>query len=283
MAQNVTVGFEKHLLGRYLAELRDAAGMSLAQAGDAWEFNKNKVDAWEAGLWSRARETDLVSLLAVYGVDPKSNEKGALCLELMRAAKATKWYKPYVRNLDGAFPSLDSSASSIISYQQTVIPGALQAPRYIQELNSVPTRPKHEVVDEGVVHFRIQRQQHLAEREVQQTHIIEEAALGRARALGTSIWEEQAHHINEIVRESQGRVAVHVLPTDGIFIYTGSFMVWDFRDPVPYSIAYSEAGLVSQYMDDPDVLQLKRDVYQKLLGASLPTKDSMNLIMKGIA
>lgn len=277
--EHVMVGVEKHLLGRRLFKLRDGLKLSLNEVGQAW-YNKNKVQAWENGQWKLARESDLIQLLNFYGVT--SPEEVNSYVELLKAAKRPEWYRKYSRTLDGAFPALEESATRISSYQNVVIPGQLQTPGYTGQLERmVLQRSWQEVTRESYSEFRAERQKRLFAREVDLTFILEESVIRRGRRLGSPVWDEQATKIRDLSAEHQ-RLSVHVLPADQILSHTGNFLVWDYSNPLAHSIAYSEAGLAADYVDDPEQVAYVKRAFQRLLGAALPMEESMNIIMEGV-
>lgn len=275
----VMVGVEKHLLGRRLFKLREGLKLSLSEVGQLW-YNKNKVQAWENGQWKLARESDLIQLLGVYGVT--SPEEVASYVELLKAAKRPEWYRKFSRSLDGAFPALEESATRISSYQNVVIPGQLQTPGYHIHLpHMVLQRHGKRTTREDFNEFRAERQKRLFAREVDLMFILEESVIRRGRTLGPEVWDEQATKIRDLSAEHPN-LSVHVLPADQVLSHTGSFLVWDFSNPLAYSIAYSEAGLEADYVDDPGQVAYVKRAFQRLLGASLPLEESMNIIMKGV-
>lgn len=277
------VTLEKHVLGTKLAELRESRGMSLAEAAERWGWNKNKVDLWEKGIWKRAKVHDLVMLLAVYGL--RSETETAPYVNLLRAASAPEWFAHQARALDGAFPSLEGRAQETLAFSPVAIPGLLQSPEYARSLRRMVLQPPEELqaawTEQDIIDFRLERQKKVFAGRPQApvTLVVGEDAVRRGQAM-PDVWPEQARHIRDLVEEHP-QLHVHVLPVKAVATHTGHFIVWDFKEPWEIGIAYSEAGILAQYVDDPERVTYLRQAFLRLLGESLGPEESINMIMEG--
>ncbi|MEW1724222.1 helix-turn-helix transcriptional regulator [Streptomyces sp. NPDC093109] len=251
-----------------LKELRERAGLSLADVGTRVEINQGSLSRVENG--ERGTTPLLVNaLLNCYGVeDPAIRED---ILDLVRAdrAQSKPWWRKYSTVLsptryDG-YLTLEANAVSLRSYEPLLLPGLLQTPAYAEALITgmrLDLAPRQIT---SLVEVRLERQRERleGERPTKLWAIIEESVLMR-RIGSPEAMREQLRRLLDT--EAMPHVTVQLLPAavgahPGLY---GPFVVMGFSDPSsdlvwlenPQNSVYLEAREdVDAYADSFDHLR----------------------------
>src|SRR6516162_10562707 len=149
-------------LGAQLRRLREARGLTTAQAAEVIRATHSKVSRLERGR-STPRQRDVADLLTLYGVtDEAEREK---LLVLARQARAPGWWQRYSDILPKwleLYIGLEQAASVIRTYEVQFVHGLMQTEDYARAviLLSTAHAPAEEI--DRRVSLRMQRQQLLA-------------------------------------------------------------------------------------------------------------------------
>src|SRR6266568_4588998 len=226
------------ILARQLQALREKAGMSYEQAGEAIyssEWTIRRMERAEGGL----KPLTVKSLLMAYGVtDP--GEIGAF-LALARDATKPGWWHSY----DDVLPSwfriavgLEESAALIRAYQPQVVPGLLQTEGYIRAITAASFPAASGEFTERAVALRLARQHLLTRPEPPQYWVVLDETVPaqsqcgglsadfageRACLAGSPSWAVSSARSTWLRRHSRRRFL-----TTGI---TGLFRQWGARLP----------------------------------------------------
>src|ERR1700678_40256 len=147
------------ILSRQLQALREKAGMSYQQAGDAIcssEWTVRRMERAEGGF----KALTVKSLLTAYGITD-SREIDAF-LALARQAGTPGWWHSYDDILPTWFRTavgLEEAATLIRAYEPQVIPGLLQTEGYIRAITAASFPAAASDFTERTVALRLARQQ----------------------------------------------------------------------------------------------------------------------------
>jgi transcriptional regulator with XRE-family HTH domain len=146
------------VLGARLRRLREAAGVSCEDAGQAIRGSASKISRLELGR-SGFKIRDVADLLTLYGVTEDAER--AIMLALAEHANAANWWQEYAEVVPcwlEQYLELEQAASLIRTYQVQVIPGLLQTEDYSRAIVRLgrPDAPEAEV--ERRVELRMARQ-----------------------------------------------------------------------------------------------------------------------------
>ncbi|MEV6983904.1 helix-turn-helix transcriptional regulator [Sphaerisporangium sp. NPDC051017] len=262
-------------LGKQLRELREAAGLTLKDAGDLLQRDASTISRVEAGIYP-ARSTDVVALLGFYGVADERQRDGLV--RLSQDAWQSGWWDAYADDVhlgivDNAW--LESRAEGIRSFDAMVVPGLLQTRDYMDAIMRAADAESSEEQIRRWIEFRLIRQQVLASNLPHLVMVLDESVLRRPVG-GSRIMRAQLERLVNVAR--QPNVEIRVLPqSSGAHASPdGSFKVYDLREPYP-TVAYvsSPAGAIYAEAEQARRLMLKFDAISR---DSLPSEKSVEFI-----
>ncbi|PPJ17710.1 XRE family transcriptional regulator [Nocardia nova] len=271
-------------LGRYLRELRQGSGLTIAELARRIERGATTVQRLETGTADRIRLWDVDAICQVCGADETTTEalKG-----LAQQGNSKSWWHQYGDlipvNFD-VYMGLESSAAKLTSFAE-LVPGLLQTAEYAHTLSRLahPAEPDSEIGRR--VEMRTRRQVLITKKaaplpiEV----ILEESALHRV--VGTRrVMGVQLRHLADMGTRSN--ISVRVLPfSAGVPLgdLTGPFIILDFDQPtserpVEPSVVYAEGYTGAMYFDDAEVVERYRQAHARLRKVALDEQDSRKLL-----
>ncbi|MEV5412915.1 helix-turn-helix transcriptional regulator [Thermopolyspora sp. NPDC052614] len=261
-------------LGRQLRELREAAGLTLREAGTYIQRDGGTISRFEAGIYP-ARTPDVSALLDLYGVANPSHRAA-----LMRLA-ADVWqegwwdnYREELPNLIIDYAWLESRASRIRSFDAVVIPGLLQTPAYMEA-------SMREVVGDDApravgLQFRKERQNLLDRPEPPQLEAILDECLLCRETGGAAVLKDQLCHLVEL--SGRPNIDIRVLPfaAGAHSSPEGAFRIFDMSEPYPEA-AYIDTPVGGLYVETEGVRRLILR-YDCIRQRSLDPSQSIKLI-----
>ncbi|MFC7386872.1 helix-turn-helix domain-containing protein [Sphaerisporangium rhizosphaerae] len=263
-------------LGKQLRELREAAGLTLKEAGDFLQRDASTISRLEAGIYP-ARPGDVEALLGLYGISHERQRDGLV--RLSREAWQNGWWDAYAGDVghgivDNAW--LESRAKQIRSFDALVIPGLLQTRDYMDAvMRAADWRSSEEQIARWI-EFRLIRQQVLAASVPGLVVVLDEAVLRRTVG-GREVMRAQLGRLTETAKQSH--VEIRVLPqASGAHASPdGAFKIYELPEPYP-AIAYvsSPAGVIYVEAEEAERLMLKFDA---ICRDSLGSEESLDLIV----
>lgn len=259
-------------LARELLRLRAAKGLTVdavskeaRRRSPAQKWSAAKVTRIENRKVQRIRETDLLTLLDVYGVTDPTDR--ASLVSLAAEASRTGWWVGYRDEFGAAaYIDLETEATELRTYQLGFVPGLLQTPGYARAVieGSGVTDPGE--IDRRV-EARMMRRTLLDRPDAPRlTAIIDEAALAKAP---DAVLDEQIRHLL-VPRPS---VDVRIVP-DRAGLHpalSGSFVVMVFpHDP---SLVYLEQSISGLFLEEEPEIEHYDEVFSAVLDIALsPTE-----------
>jgi len=240
------------ILSRQLQALREKAGMSYQQAGEAIyssEWTIRRMERSEGGL----KPLTLKSLLMAYGITDKSEIDAFLALA--RQAGTPGWWHSYDDILPAWFRTavgLEEAATLIRAYEPQVIPGLLQTQGYIRAITAASFPAATDDFSERAVALRLARQQLLHRPDPPGYWVVlDETAL--RRPIGSRhVMRDQIEHL--IAAAQQPGITIQVIPFAAGWhpaLY-GMFWIFRFPDAQLPDIVYSEALTGANYLSKPE-------------------------------
>jgi transcriptional regulator with XRE-family HTH domain len=240
------------ILGAQLRRLREAAGITRADAGYTIRGSESKISRLELGRVG-FKERDVADLLTLYGVG--EGEERAQFLALARQANAPGWWHRYADLLPTWFETyigLEQAASVIRTYELQFVPGLLQTADYARAVTRLGHTDPVEV--ERRVELRMRRQELLtAVAAPTLWAVIDEAALRRPLG-GPELSRAQLTHLIEM--SELPNVSLQIVPFSygGHAAAGGSFSLLRFPEPDLPDVVYIEQLSSALYLDKrPDV------------------------------
>ncbi|MEU1983824.1 helix-turn-helix transcriptional regulator [Nocardia sp. NPDC019395] len=271
-------------VGRYLRDLRQGAGLTIAEVSRRIERGATTVQRLETGAADRIRLWDIEAICRVCGADETTIDalKG-----LAQQGNNKSWWHQYgdliPLNFD-VYMGLEAAARKLTSFQE-LVPGLLQTPDYARTLTRLahPSEPDGEIARR--VELRGRRQIMLTKKNdpVLFDVVVDESVLHRV--IGSRrIMEAQLRHLADI--GTRANIDIRILPFGaGIPLgdLTGPFMILDFEDlaegtPIEPPVVYAEGYTGDMYFEDPEVIDQYRNAHADLRRVALTVQDSRQLL-----
>src|SRR5260370_2504617 len=239
-------------VGAHLRRLREASGITPAQAGDAIRATHSKISRLERGR-TGAKQRDVADLLTLYGVTDEAEREGLL--DLARQASTPGWWQQYHDILPRWFEmyvGLEKAASMIRTYEVQFVHGLMQTEDYARAVILIANAhaPAEEI--DRRVSVRMKRQQLLTQPDAPELWaVLDEAALRRPPN-GRKVMRAQLEHllqITELPNVTLQIVPFHVGPHAAA---GGPFTILRFSEPDVPDVVYLEQLNSALYLDQPD-------------------------------
>lgn len=241
--------------------------MTLVAVADALEVNQGSLSRIETG---KRGTTPLLAkaLLDCYGVTDRAVREDVLDLVRADMAQRNTWWRKYSAVLNttqyGGYLALESSATTLCSYQPQLMPGLLQTEEYARQVITAMRVDLDPKGIEALVAVRMARQKLLEGVDAPKLWaVIDESAVRRV-ASQPAVLKEQLEHLLDV--SPRPNVTLQFLPFDVGFhpaLY-GSFMLMGFPEPNPdlvwvenltNSVCFEGAADVERYTEVFDHLR----------------------------
>lgn len=263
-------------VGQQLRELREAAGLTLKEAGEYIQRDASSVSRMEAGVYP-AKVPEVLAYVNLCGVD-SPRDRDAL-VQLAHDAWQKGWWDGYVGDVAGELVDriwLETRATETRTFQLAVVPGLLQTRDYAESvIRAWGPRASQEQIERWV-EFRMNRQQILTSEEpARLTAVLDEAVLRRTIG-GRHVMRDQLFHLADVA--TAPNIDVRVLPSSAGAHASpdGSFEIFEMAEPYPL-VGYVETPVGAICVEADDAQQLA-DRYDWLQKAALEGDASAALI-----
>lgn len=265
-------------VGTELRRLREAAGVTTAQAAEMLSCSPAKISRIENGIVS-VRVVDLRLLLDRYGdQDP---EHRAYLERLARESNKHGWWQDYGDTIPpyyADFIGLETDASYIKTWEATIVPGLLQTPEYARAVMLANPAMISPDKLENSISIRLERQARLE----QGTDVRLDAVIWEA-ALITTVGSDEIQHgqlgrLLELM--DRPNISVQVLPLEAgdKANMSGSFVMFSFGREQSVSTVFVETLTSSQYLERDQELRGYTLVFDALRSAALsPAASAMRI------
>jgi len=270
------------VLGAQLRRLREAAGITRAQAGYVIRGSESKMSRLELGRVG-FKKRDVADLLTMYGVHDE-RERAQLLAMAEEANKPGWWYR-YNDLLPSWFTDyvgLEESASRIQTLELQFVPGLLQTEEYARE---VASHGRKEWVTEEVerrIALRMQRQRILTRPNPPKLWaFLDESVLHRPIG-GPAVMKRQLEALLEWTR--MPHVTLQVLPYErGGHAAEGAFALLRFAEAELPDVVYIEHLNGALYLDKPEEREPYSRAIDRLAVDSETPAQSRAMIEKALA
>ncbi|GAA2361135.1 helix-turn-helix transcriptional regulator [Streptomyces carpaticus] len=269
----------RYVLGLELKRLRHAVNVTQNEAAECIDTDDSRISRIESGS-SPISRPELSELLRRYGLVEGDDLHGFL-LNLHRDSRKRGWWHqqrgiipPSVQQLI----ELESSATRMVQFSPTVIPGLLQTESYARALIAAFPLP-HGSADEAV-NVRMTRQKVLAEATAPQfVCLLDEATLHR-QVGGPRTQATQLRHLVEV--SNPPTLTVRVLPyTSGVHAgVDGGFKLFSYPSPTSMEFAFVEYLNGHIFVEGDGAVTAFRRTAEELQSQALSSDDSMKLITR---
>lgn len=269
-------------LGLHLRRLREAAGLTLEEAGTRMERSLSSLSKIENGR-VRVPPRDLRVILDAYAVEDERLRESLITLA--RDSRKRGWWQQYGDVLDPAgqdFMSLEADAYSVRAFETILIPGLLQTVDYARALHLATPGAGGQEDIERFLRVRSARQEVLTRPvPVRLWTIIGEAAL-RARIGGADTMKTQLGHL--LASSELENVTIQIVPfTVGAHAgVNGPFVILEFPDLSDWDVISVGTLGGTLYLEDEPSIRRFSTVFDHLRASALSEEDSVTLIQQVI-
>ncbi|MBY8862380.1 helix-turn-helix domain-containing protein [Nocardia sp. CA2R105] len=281
---DISATIPRRQLGRLLRDLRQGAGMTIAELARRIERGATTVQRLETGSADRIRLWDIEAICQVCGADETTT---AALKGLAQEGNTQNWWHQYgdliPMNFD-VYMGLEAGAARLTSFQE-LVPGLLQTPEYARTLTQLAHPSEQEGEIARRVDVRIRRQTLLTRKRkpVPLDVILDQSALDRVIG-GRRIMDVQLRHLADT--GTRPNITIRVLPFGaGVPLgdLTGPFTILDFPQskhdmPIEPSMVYAEGFAGAMYFEDLNVVERYRQAHADLGQVALSEQDSRQLL-----
>ena len=266
------------VLGKRLQALREAAGLSYAQAGRALDVTHatvRRMEKAEVGL----KIPYVEKLLTTYGVtDPAQIDS---FLTLVREANRPGWwhrYRDVIPEWFSAFVSLEGAASIIRAYEPHYVPGLLQTEDYARAvLRSGRPHASEEEIERRVA-FRMERQRLLARDRPPVLWPVVDETVFRRLVGGRRVMREQVTRLIETADMPQVQVQLLPYAAGPHPAMYGPFHLFRFPMPELPDMVYSENLIGAVYYDQRGDVSLFLEALDRMCAMAASTTRTIDLL-----
>lgn len=271
MATQSSPTLRRRRLARRLRQMRETAGMTLAEAAPRLDKTRSSLGRIEKA--ETMADVHLVrSMMDLYDqFDPNLPD-------LARDAMRPGWWVAYgIR--DRGYIGLETDAETALDHTLVYVPGLLQTEDYMRALFNAGRLKRTKKQLENQISARLIRQRRLtAERSpLKLAAIIDEAALQREVG-GPEVMNAQLRHLAKAAELET--VSVQVIPnkTGAHEGMDGAFTVLQFQEPDDPDLLYVEYPTGAVHVEKKDETEEARVVFDRLRSVALPPADSVAFI-----
>jgi transcriptional regulator with XRE-family HTH domain len=265
------------LVGGELRRLREAAGISAEKAGYEIRGSRSKIARMETGRVG-FKLRDIEDLLALYGVDERQREK---VLALARRSQEPEWWRQYHDILPDWFETylgLESTATSIRSFDMEFVPGLFQTEAYARAVARLghQAAPAQEI--ERRVGLRLKRQELLARRQPPRMWTVMDEAVLRRPVGGASVMRTQLGRLVEVAQLPYVTLQVMPFARGAHAAASGSFSILRFEERDLPDVVYMEQLTSAVYLDQRPDVEHYVEVIDQLSVEALTPADTIRFI-----
>jgi transcriptional regulator with XRE-family HTH domain len=275
-------------LGAELRRLRNKSGLTLDEVAERMTCSTSKISRLETGK-GLPKVPDVSELMRIYGV--ASDTERDMLLRLVHDGREHGWWESYtegvqperyVLDVPGRYPSLESDAHTVRSFDLTILHGLLQTEDYYRSVVASLLPHQTEEAIEQLVALRLRRQEALRRRSprpLAMISVIDEVVLERPVG-GPAVMAAQLDRLLETARLPNVTLRVLPLAVGILRAHAGHFVLLDIPSELGSDVVFIEGHAGDSYLDTEPDLQLYYDVFADALANSLSPADSLDVITR---
>ena len=266
------------LLGAQLRRLREAAGITPEQAGEAIRGSRSKISRMETGRVS-FKVRDVMDLLTFYGVNDEQTRSGLA--SLARQSGRPDWWAKYGDVLPGWFEpylGLESVATTIRSFDSQFVHSLFQTEDYARAV----TRLGHQADSPGEIEdrvaLRLKRQDLLTRQDPPRIWSVMDESVLRRPVGGPDVMRAQLQRLIEVAGMPRATIQVVPFARSGHAGESGSFSIMRFGERGLPDVVYIEHLTSAIYLEQRPDVEHYLGVMDRLSGQALAPAATRRLI-----
>ncbi len=264
-------------LGRELRRLREAAGMTLEEAGRHVGSSGSRVQRVESGD-IKVRPGDVLELLRAYSIPLDSD----LASELSNAARDLReagwWQRLGLSSRYATFIAYEEEATELLTYQPTLVPGLLQTEEYARAVASIGRETETEAIEERV-RARMRRQEVLTRKRnpLRLNAILSEAVL-MVEVGGDAVLKQQLARIVDWAKRPNVTVQVLRFAAGAHLADNGGFEILTFDRQGDPPLGYIETLAGELFLESAKDLDRLMATFNHLRALGMSPAESVRFI-----
>jgi transcriptional regulator with XRE-family HTH domain len=251
------------VLGAYLREAREAAGVTAGEAAEAIGGSRSKISRVETAQ-SPLQPRDVAVLLALYQVTPA--EELPQILAMAERAARPEWFQPYapvIRDWVQPLLGLESDAQTIRTYEPHFVPGLLQTEEYARTLAASSRYVRTAADIEDRVQLRKKRQERLLRPGGPRLWMMFDESVLHRPVGGPGVMRRQMEHLLEVM---QGPTVIQVAQLHAVAQVTPGSAVTYLRFAASFlpDVVYMEMMDTGIYLENGKAVEEYRAVLDEL-------------------
>ncbi|MEU9717825.1 helix-turn-helix transcriptional regulator [Streptomyces sp. NPDC047976] len=270
-------------LGDELRRLREASGLTTAEAAAALDCTKGKISRIENGRVT-VRLPDLTAMLDAYGVTDEDTRTrlGTVAKKANRRRREGWWnqYGPVLADTYRDYIALEAIAGSIRTFQAQLIPGLLQLPEYIRAVTVASKQWQNGDEIEKFVQVRLARQERLAGPDPLHLWAVISEGVLLQEVGGPRVMHAQLEHL--LAASELPNVTVQVLPFSrgahaSMF---GPYVVLGFREEGALDVVLADNPTGSTWFEREAEVARYQDLFDAARTSALSPVESRTVIQR---
>ncbi|WP_406237452.1 helix-turn-helix domain-containing protein [Nocardia sp. NBC_01009] len=274
----------RRVLGRRLRELRENCKLSRARAAEECEMGSQTLWRLESGRSSEVKKMVINALCDLYRA---TDDERRVLLWLAQESRKDGWWQSYTDAMVPEvemFVGLEQSASRIISWQSTTLPGLLQTPDYRRAMWGVSAELGGPVDIEREIDLIAKRQDRLRDSETFTLDVLLSEAVVRHRIGNREVVAGQLNRLIEI--SDLPHVSIRVVRFDApnhLGLVTKDFVYMEFpnhQNPALTEppVVYVEGFTGVLYLDKASEVEPYRAACSAIQRVALSEQETVSLI-----
>lgn len=281
VAERKSPTLRRRRLAAHLRQLREKAGMTVAEAARAVEWTPSKITWIETNRGKRPNPRDVRDLCDAYRVTDQRER--AYLEQLARDGRLKGWWDPYGDVLPHPYENyvgLEAEAATVLNFELGMIPGLLQTEGYARAvILAGPAELDTASIDKRV-EVRMKRQEALRHgpTPLRLVAVMDETVLHR-QVGGRDVMRAQLRHLLDVADELP-RVTLQVVPyARGAHpSMTNGFVILQFPEPEDPDVVYIENAAGGLWLEETQEVADHHVAFQHLLGGANSAPDTIALI-----
>ncbi|WP_117209326.1 helix-turn-helix domain-containing protein [Allorhizocola rhizosphaerae] len=263
-------------LGTELRRMREQAKRTVAWTAEQLGWSESKVSRVETAHIG-IRRPDLERLLALYGVSDVERDR---LISMAQQARQRAWWEVYGDTLFSSYETyigFEAEASSIRTFEPTIVPGLLQTAEYAKAVIRVDYPDDPDLVSQRVS-VRMARQEILTRDPAAQFWAILDETVLRRPIGGPHVMRRQLMRLVEVSELSMITIQVLPMSVGAHRALAGSFVLLEFPNATEHPLVYCEGMTGGVFRSKPDEVSRYRDSFESLRAASMDPQCSVEFI-----
>ena len=263
-------------LSAELKRARNDSRMTTTQVVKKLQWAAGKLSKIENAETLKVKAVDLDALMDLYDITDASRRDALHALA--RDAKLRGWWSNY-REVFGpqSLPDFESEASTIRTFESSVVPGLLQTPGYAKAIFAGGRYTNDEEIERRA-QARMERRAILTSFNPARFRVVlDEAALCRTIG-GRELMAEQMRHL--LYMAKLPNVDIQVLPfsVGAHAALVAPFSILEFPEPLDLPIVFVDTATDGLFLEEPEEVERHIVTYSDVQGSAMSTAQSAKFI-----